>query len=90
MSDSLRPTEMAIMALLEQVIVEAEHAQMLIQDDGRVTDESDRRAILAHVMRIRAIVKDVEAALGPKILDPVEKRSAGRPTVAGMHGLRKR
>ena len=59
---------MAVMALLEQVIVEAEHAQMLVQDDGRVTDESGRREILNHVMKIRSLVKDVEKALGPKIL----------------------
>lgn len=70
MPDSLRPTEMAVMALLEQVIVEAERAQTLVQDDGRVTGEDDRREILAHVMRVRALVKQVEAALGPKILGP--------------------
>lgn len=59
---------MAVMALLEQVIVEAEHAQMLVQDDGRVSGEEDRRAILAHVMKIRSLVMGVERALGPKIL----------------------
>lgn len=82
MSDSLRPTEMAVMALLEQVIVEAERAQTLVQDDGRVTGEDDRRAILDHVMRIRALVKRVETTLGPKILDPSPKPagSASRPT----------
>lgn len=79
MSDSLRPTEMAVMALLEQVIVEAERAQTLVQDDGRVTGEDDRREILNHVMRIRALVKRVETALGPKILDstpPPSSRSS--------------
>lgn len=70
------------MALLEQVIVEAESAQTLVQDDGRVTGEDDRRAILDHVMRIRALVKRVEATLGPRILDPSSKPSgyASRPT----------
>jgi len=67
--DSNRPTETTVMALLEQVIVEAESAQRLVQDDSRVTGESDRRAILDHVMKIRVLVKDVERALGPKILD---------------------
>lgn len=69
MPDSNRPTETTVMALLEQVIVEAESAQRLVQDDSRVTGESDRRAILDHVMKIRVLVKDVERALGPKILD---------------------
>jgi hypothetical protein len=67
--DSNRPIETTVMALLEQVIVEAESAQHLVQDDSRVTGESDRRAILDHVMKIRVLVKDVERALGPKILD---------------------
>lgn len=80
MSDSLRPTEMAVMALLEQVIVEAERAQRLVQDDGRVTDENDRRAIKDHVMRIRALVMDVEKALGTKILtDPPPARLGPGP-----------
>lgn len=57
------------MALLEQVIVEAERAQALIQDDSRVTGESDRRDILAHVMKIRSLMKEIELVLGPKILN---------------------
>lgn len=69
------------MALLEQVIVEAERAQTLVQDDGHVTGEDDRRAILDHVMRIRALVKQVETTLGPKILDPAPSPGpAFRPT----------
>lgn len=66
--DRRRPVEAKVMALLEQVIVEAEQAQALVQDDSRVTGESDRRGILDHLMKIRSLVMDVERALGPKIL----------------------
>jgi hypothetical protein len=70
MPDSDRPVETTVMALLEQVIVEAEKAQHLIQDDGRVTGEADRRSILDHVLKIRSLMMDVERVLGPKVLGP--------------------
>lgn len=83
------------MALLEQVIVEAEQAQMLVQDDGRVTDENDRRAIKDHLMRIRSIVMELEKTLGTKILTPESRpttQGTSGPTLTGIgvHGLKKK
>ncbi len=80
------------MALLEQVIVEAEHAQQLVQDDGRVTDEFDRRAIKDHLMKIRSTVMEIEKALGSKVLsNPPPKIGQGKTlTNVGVHGLKKK
>lgn len=58
-----RPQETEVMALLEQVIHLAEEAQGLIQDDSRITGESDREEIRDRMLRIRGLSLEVERSL---------------------------
>jgi hypothetical protein len=68
-TSSARPREATVLAHLERIVVEAERGEALVQDDGLVTDERDRRAILDALAAIRAACREVEIALGAKIID---------------------
>ena len=68
-ANSNRPRESAVMAGLERIIAEAEAAEALVQDDGWVTNELERRTILNRLSNIRAAVHEVELALGPKVME---------------------
>lgn len=59
----LRPRETQVMALLEQLIHHAEEAQKFIQDDSRITGESDREEIRDRMVHIRSLTLEIEHLL---------------------------
>ncbi len=60
--------ETSVLAALEEIRECARHASGCITDDGLVTDERDRRAILDDMMRIRALTQAVGHELAPSSL----------------------
>ncbi len=58
-----RPQETAVMALLEQIIHLSEEAQGLVQDDSRITGQSDREEIRDRMLHIRSLTLEVERLL---------------------------
>ncbi len=62
-TDANRPLETEIMSALERIILRAEEAEALIQDDSRVTGIEDREGLREKMRAIRALTIEVEQAL---------------------------
>jgi hypothetical protein len=58
-----RPMEARVMADLDKIIVEAEAAMRLIQDDSRMSGPADKAAILKAVFTIESRIKSLREAL---------------------------
>lgn len=58
-----RPMEARIMADLDKIVVEAESAMRLIQDDSRMSGPMDKNGILRSVFNIEAKLKSLKEVL---------------------------
>lgn len=68
---AFRPTETGVMVCLEQMTRLLEEAQGFIQDDSRITGQSDREEIRDRMLRLRSISLEVERLLFDRVLPGV-------------------